>query len=66
MNYKLQHAIECWIMAWVDLACALISILTFTLWMPSWYFDVMAYFVQKKIEKSIGVHKQDSRRREMK
>ena len=44
---------EAWLANWVDLVCAIISIVTFTLWMPSWYVSIRCYFGKRRLDKRL-------------
>lgn len=44
---------EAWLANWVDVVCSIISIITFTIWMPSWYLDIRGYFSKKRLNKRL-------------
>ena len=46
MNY-----LEVWLASWADIACAVISVLTFTLYRPSWDMDIRVYFTKKRLKR---------------
>jgi len=44
---------EIWLANWVDLICAIITIITFTFWVPRWYLQIRCYFAKKRFERKI-------------
>jgi hypothetical protein len=43
-----QTRLEAWIAAWIDIACGIVTIVTFTAYMPSWYFDFMGWCINRR------------------
>jgi len=53
LRTKLLIRFEVWISNWIDILCSLIAVVTFTLWMPSWYMDIRCYFSKNRLNKKI-------------
>lgn len=44
--------IEFYISSWVDIICALVSILTFTLYYPTWNLRIRLWFIEREMARN--------------
>ena len=48
---KLLHYLFVWIRQWIEIVCSIISILTFTLYRPSWDFDFIVWSTKYELRR---------------
>jgi hypothetical protein len=59
MKEPLTVKVEHWIASWIDILCAAINIITFTLYHPWWDMDYRIYTTKKRLKKHIAKRKGD-------